>query len=124
MLELRREISRMEGELDGLLHARRLIADKDDLSPPTLLSEADFNPNKRERELSPQWKSILVNVFLRQLPNPVSIDEAMSYIHMMGWGINRNAVRSQLHLYAQRGLLKRMGDGLYRATDAIKPFCE
>jgi len=47
----------------------------------------------------------------------------MGFIGERNFAINRNAVRSQLHSYAIRGFLERVGDGLYRATDVVKSYC-
>ncbi|HUJ37280.1 MAG TPA: hypothetical protein VLW88_06350 [Hyphomicrobium sp.] len=110
----RADIRKLEVELQTLMRARRAVfEDEGQLDLPNL---------PRAREISPEWKDIL-NFFLQRAPEAVSIDEVMSFIQQRGFDIKRNAVRSQLHLYVHRRFLERMGDGLYRATDAVKPFC-
>jgi hypothetical protein len=110
----RDEIRRLEGELEGLLEARRaLFAHEPKLQLPEL---------PRARDLSAEWNDILCFI-LRRAPNPTSIDDVMQFIVERKFQIRRNAVRSQLHVYMNRGFLERVGDGLYLATDAVKPYC-
>jgi hypothetical protein len=110
----RAEAQRLEIEIAALVRARRAIFENDEqLELPDL---------PKTREISREWKEIL-RFFLQRLPNPVSIDEVMGFIADHGFSINRNAVRSQLHVYVARGFLERLGEGLYRATDAVKPLC-
>jgi hypothetical protein len=110
--KLRAEVAKLEGELRGLNAARNLIARGMGAATTTLF----------QREISKEWREILT-YFLRASPNPVSIGEVMQFIDSRGIQINRNAVRSQLHHYVNRGFLERIGEGLYRATDAVKPLC-
>jgi hypothetical protein len=110
----RDDVRRLEGELEGLLAARNaLFHDEPQLELPDL---------PRQREISPEWREILCHL-LRRAPNPVSIDEVMEFIEAHRFQISRNAVRSQLHAYVNRGFLERLGDGLYRATDVVKAYC-
>jgi hypothetical protein len=110
----RDDARRLEGELEGLLAARNaLFHNEPQLELPEL---------PKPREISPEWREILC-LFLKRAPNPASIDEVMEFIERHRFQINRNAVRSQLHSYVNRGFLERLGDGLYRATDVVKRFC-
>jgi hypothetical protein len=76
----------------------------------------------KPREFSPEWREILC-LFLKRAPNPASIDDVVQFIEERKFRITRNAVRSQLHSYVNRGFLERLGDGLYRATDVVKRYC-
>jgi hypothetical protein len=110
----RDEVSRLEGELEGLLSARNaLFRNEPQLELPDL---------PRSREISAEWREIL-GFFVKRAPNPASIDEVMAFIDERSFKINRNAVRSQLYAYVNRGFLERLGDGLYRATDVVKRYC-
>ena len=117
LISARQAVSRLEGELEGLRAAREIVGGGelplewvDDLYP------------QRGRDISPGWRRIL-GLFIKRLPAPVSIGDVMNFVTEHELGISRNAVRSQLHLYANRGFLKRVGDGLYKATDAVKRVC-
>jgi hypothetical protein len=110
----RDDVRRLEGELEGLVAARKaLFRSEPQLELPEL---------PKPREISSEWREILC-LFLNRAPNPASIDEVMEFIERRRFQINRNAVRSQLHTYANRGFLERLGDGLYRATDVVKRHC-
>jgi hypothetical protein len=112
--KMRDDVRRMEGELEGLLEARKALFENE---PQLELPELP-----KTREISSDWNEILC-FFLRRAPNPTSIDEVMQFISERNFKISRNAVRSQLHVYMNRGFLERLGDGLYRATDVVKPYC-
>lgn len=117
-LKLRRhaaELEELSGEIEGLRQAR-LVAYGDEGVP-----EPEINL-PTGRGISTAWKKIL-NYFLQKSPNYVSISEVMQFISENELGISRNAVRSQLHLYEQRGFLKRVSEGEYKATGAIKRVC-
>lgn len=114
--ELRIELEKLEGELSGLRAARAIVTGEDH-SP----NQDVATPSKRT-EISGPWRKILSH-FVSKSPNAVSIDDVMIFIHNNNLEIGRNAVRSQLHNYAQRGFLKRISDGLYIATDAVKRVC-
>jgi hypothetical protein len=116
LVAARHAVSRIEGELNGLAIAWE-IAGGDRPLPD--LSESQI---LRGRDISPAWRMIL-GYFLKRLPAPASIGDVMGFIADNDLRISRNAVRSQLHLYANRGFLKRVGDGLYKATDAVKRIC-
>lgn len=100
----RTEVMRTEAELKGLLLARDLIFQRGGSPPAT-----------SGREMSNEWKEIL-SYFRKVAPQPVSIDEVMQFIDTRGLDINRNAVRSQLHSYVNRGFLERVDEGRYRAS--------
>lgn len=110
------ELETLRGKVQGLRSAREVAYGYDGI-PENILFDSAEKP-----DISPSWRQIL-GYILRRSPNPTSIDEIMSYIQHNNLRINRNAVRSQLHLYAQRRFLKRVSDGLYIATDAIKRIC-
>src|SRR5688572_27930876 len=77
----RDEVRRYEGELEGLLSARRTVfEDEPQLELPEL---------PKAREISREWREIL-SFFLRRAPNPVSIDEVMQLIADRKFDITRN----------------------------------
>lgn len=108
------EVIRLEGELEGLRAARRTLQEES--------SQLELPIEKKHRAISSQWNDILCH-FLASAPRPLSIDDIMAFIAIKGFDITRNAVRSQLHLYMNRGFLERVGDGIYRATDVVKRYC-
>jgi chromosome segregation ATPase len=115
-ISIRDKLEHLEGELLGLKAAQEILGNESE--------DADFDEeiDRRGREMSPAWKNIL-GLFSRLSPNSVSIGDVMNFIAENDIRINRNAVRSQLHLYAQRGYLRRTGDGMYKATEALRKIC-
>lgn len=111
----RTDVVRFEAELKGLMSARNALFHHvgSSVAPISLPG----------REISPEWKEIL-SYFLKAAPQAISIDEVMQFIASRDLEINRNAVRSQLHAYVNRGFLERVQEGLYRATDAVKRYCD
>ena len=117
--EAQNRLQTLEGELEGFTKARELLVGE---SSSCGVSD-DIEPSEhRGREISRDWRKILGH-FLKVAPNPMSIDDIMGFINKSNMVISRNAVRSQLHIYCNRGFLKRVSDGHYRATDAIKRIC-
>ena len=108
------EVTHLEGELEGLRAARRTLQEED--------PQLELPIQGKSRNISSEWSEILCH-FLARAPNPLSIDDIMGFIALRGFAINRNAVRSQLHLYMNRGFLERVSDGVYRATDLVKRLC-
>ena len=114
--DLRIELDKLEGELSGLRAARTIVTGEEQAP------SRDTAPPHKRTEISAPWRKILSH-FVSKSPNAVSIDDVMIFIHNHNLEIGRNAVRSQLHNYAQRGFIKRIRDGLYVATDAVKRVC-
>lgn len=70
----------------------------------------------RTRALSETWKKVLRFVGSRQA-EAVSIDDIMLFIAGAGLEVQRNTLRSQLSIYADRGILERVDAGKYVLTD-------
>jgi len=109
------EAVRLEGELYGLVAARRALVQAD---VQTVTQQV---PTSRRR-VSPEWSRILIRI-LDRAPNEVSIDDVMQFASEIDFEVTRGNVRAQLHNYSQRGLLERVTDGQYVATDAIRHIC-
>ncbi|MEQ1650243.1 MAG: hypothetical protein ABL898_16815 [Hyphomicrobiaceae bacterium] len=108
-------LRRLEGELQGLKKIRDIIGGE-------VVREEPHEADSRTREISSEWRQIL-SFILSRLPNSVSIGDVMDFVSSKGFDISRNAVRSQLHIYVNRHFLKRISDGHYKATDAIRRVC-
>lgn len=80
-----------------------------------------FEP--RTRGPSEKWAAVL-NFMLLRSPNAVSIDELLEFASQNQLNISRSSARAQLHHYEQRGIVERIGDGLFLPTDAAKAFCD
>lgn len=68
----------------------------------------------RERALKAEWALALQ--FIGQAET-ASLDAIMKWSDAEGAGIKRNTLRSQLSIYAERGWVERVGDGVYRLTN-------
>lgn len=78
---------------------------------------------RKVRGMSEKWASVLNFMVLRS-PNPVSIEEILQFATDNNLKINRATARAQLHNYTQRGLIERLGDGLYLTTNAARDYCD
>ncbi|KUO60345.1 MAG: hypothetical protein APF80_07270 [Alphaproteobacteria bacterium BRH_c36] len=85
--------------------------------------QLDLPFEKRGRRPSEKWSAVL-NFMLLRSPNPVSIDEILQFASENDLDITRASTRAQLHHYVQRGILERLGDGLYAPTFLTKGFCD
>ena len=74
----------------------------------------------RQRALKPEWASALQHIG-RQ--GKSSLDDMMKWSDDEGAGIKRNTLRSQMSIYADRGWVVRVTDGIYRLTDEGMAKC-
>lgn len=125
--DLRAAVRRLQSEIASMIATKHaLLRDSQQLSFFRETEESGENrfgtSGRRARRISSEWNQIL-NYFVQRAPSPVSIDEVMHFIAQNSFDVSRNSVRSQLHNYAQRHALERVGDGYYRATNLLKDFC-
>ncbi len=105
---VRQELAELRAQLDAAKQEERQFA---------------FDFGSGSRKPSEHWAAIL-NYMLIRSPNPTAIDEIMAFAEQNDIRLKRSAVRVQLHHYAQRGLVERVGDGLYLPTDSAKIYCD
>lgn len=106
--EVKRQLRVLEAELDGYKAAR------------ATLQEAGIGRRKIDdegplRALSDNWRKILLRIGEAGATG-MSIDSVERYQNELGYGINRNTIRSQLSVYNSKGFLDRIGGGQYSLT--------
>lgn len=109
------EVGKIRAELRELL--RKLEEAKQEQEQLVLPLEV------RGRRPSEKWSSVL-NFMILRYPNAVSLDEILHFSSTNNLDISRSALRAQLYHYNQRGIVDRVGDGLYITTDNAKAFCD
>lgn len=111
----RQEVDKVLGELEELRKQLEEVKLADSQLPLPL--------ERKSRGLSEKWGAVL-NFMVIRSPNPVSLDEILQFAADNDLKISRAAARAQLHNYTQRGLVERIGDGLYSATNAARDYCD
>ena len=121
---LQRDLQNISIEIDAyekaLLLINPLAATQQRL--PLELSGQESWPNSRSRtgarqarSLSPQWKGILSTV-AKEFPNSFGYSELLLVCEVLGDGLSRNGVRSQMMAYVNAGIAERISNGQFRIT--------
>jgi hypothetical protein len=111
--KLRSQIDALELEIRVLQEAAARINGAA-LSMPEMRPRRPARGESRDRALKAEWALALQ--FIGQ-SGTASLNDIMSWSDAEGAGIKRNTLRSQLSIYAERGWVKRVADGVYRLTD-------
>lgn len=126
--ELRHALAIAEGEARGWEDAIRLltsvapIASAEQrsetvtiINPAAIRHAAGLGKSSGLRGLSEHWKRIFAGIASYH-PEAATLDDILSIADRLGTPINRNTLRSQASIYAEKGILERVGQGSYRVT--------
>lgn len=108
--EAQNKVCEIHGELSAYTNARN-----------TLQQHLAVNELLTGRDISANWKGVLKHISKLDV---VSIDDIENFSDKNSLGLQRGAIRSQVHLYNRRGILERVGTAQYRLTNSGKNYVE
>lgn len=117
---LLRRLEVLDTEIKTWEEAWALVTKPMSAAPVARHPVASDTESKRERALQPQWADMLRMVGGQEA---ATLDDMEAYSDLMGYGIKRNTLRSQVSIYASHGWLDRIAQGKFRLTDLGAAKC-
>ena len=111
--KLRSQLDALDLEIRVLQEAATRIGGGMAARAPEPRSRRAGRGEVRDRALKTEWALVLQFIGER---GPASLNAIMDWSEAEGAGIKRNTLRSQLSIYAERGWVERVADGVYRLT--------
>jgi hypothetical protein len=133
--QIRDRVAVKQQELDGLLRridvlkaevrtweeAFALIAGEAlDQAAPSVQEQTHTaaGVRRRKRKLTDHWQSLLRGMATDPTRREWSLGDMESLAARLGFALQRNTLRSQMSIYADRGFVRRVSGGVYEVTAA------
>jgi hypothetical protein len=107
--EVIRQLRVLQAELDGYRAAKNSL---DQMG----IGRRKLDEEGPTRALSESWRSVLLQIGEAKNTG-MSIDDIFDYQNLLGLGISRNTIRSQLSIYTSKGFLDRIAASRYQLTE-------
>ncbi len=112
---LRQQLAMAEVELRAYEHAASLVVIAPTPPAPSVQPPRLESPRASTPRQTGHWAALLQEIG-QMFPDSFTIDDAVRIAEAGGYPVNRNALRSNLANYVNRGEVERVSQGVFRLT--------